>query len=112
MNTEAMQFKVEFVEQKLKHILNAVLTRLISDFGQQKDSLRETWHNLDHSIQQRGTVLELRSRRLTLGWGLRKERYMFIRRKNVMSVILGDLHMHITIILSLNVSKYYIPERG
>lgn len=89
-----------------------MLTRLISDFGQQKDSLRETWHNLDHSIQQRGTVLELGSRRLTLGWGLRQERHMFIKRKKFMSVILRDRHMHITIILSLNVSKYYIPERG
>ena len=50
--------------------INAVLTRLIFDFGEQEDSMRETWHSLDHRIQQCGTVLELRGRRLALDWRL------------------------------------------
>lgn len=66
-----MQLKVVFADKKPKCILNAVLTRLIFDFGEQEDPLRETWHYLDHSIQQCGTVLELRGRRLALGWRLR-----------------------------------------
>ncbi|TNN84570.1 hypothetical protein EYF80_005270 [Liparis tanakae] len=49
--------------------------RLISDFGEQEDPLGETGHNLDHGVQQCGTVLQLRSRRLALGWRLEPERW-------------------------------------
>lgn len=62
--------KVELVENKTRCISNEVLTRLIFDFGEQEDSLREAWNSLDHSVHQRSTVLKLRGRRLALCWGL------------------------------------------